>query len=82
MNTGPGNKSFLITYTQIAISIAYELSLTRAPVEEQCFTVCFKMFRGRPAPLRLHTMEERRTVVSLWFLTSMYAKPLMLPNYH
>jgi hypothetical protein len=50
--------------------IAYELGLTKAPVEEQYFTVCFKLWGGRPAPPRLRTLEERRTVVSLWFLTS------------
>lgn len=70
MNSGPGNKPFIITYSQIAKSIIYEMSLTRAPIEEQYFTVCFKLYGGRPAPPRLRSSEERRAVVSLWFLTS------------
>ncbi|GKU11314.1 unnamed protein product [Fusarium langsethiae] len=67
--SSPG-KPFIVTFCQMAVLIAYELGLTKAPVEEQYFTVCFKLWGGRPAPPRLRTLEERRTVVSLWFLTS------------
>ncbi|KAG9498718.1 hypothetical protein J7337_009529 [Fusarium musae] len=54
----------------MAVLLAYDLGLTKAPVEEQYFTICFKMWGGRPPPPRLRTQEERRAVVSLWFLTS------------
>ncbi|ESU11602.1 hypothetical protein FGSG_05617 [Fusarium graminearum PH-1] len=69
--TCPG-KPFIVTFCQMAVLVAYELGLTKAPVEEQYFTVCFKLWGGRPAPPRLRTLEERRTVLSLWFLTSVY----------
>ncbi|KAF4979890.1 hypothetical protein FZEAL_4001 [Fusarium zealandicum] len=71
MISGPGTRPFLMTYSQLAVTVVYDLSLTRAPIEEQYFTICFKMFGGRPPPPpRLRTMEERRAIVSLWFLTS------------
>ncbi|KAF9770589.1 hypothetical protein IL306_011843 [Fusarium sp. DS 682] len=54
----------------MAVLLAYDLGLTKAPVEEQYFTTCFKMWGGRPPAPRLRTQEERRAVVSLWFLTS------------
>ncbi|SPJ85886.1 uncharacterized protein FTOL_11669 [Fusarium torulosum] len=67
--SSPG-KPFIITFCQMAVLLAYDLGLTKAPVEEQYFTVCFKMWGGRPPPPRIRTQEERRTVVSLWFVTS------------
>ncbi|KAM0235310.1 hypothetical protein ACHAP5_009788 [Fusarium lateritium] len=67
--TCPG-KPFIITFCQMAVLLAYDLGLTKAPVEEQYFTICFKMWGGRPPPPRIRTHEERRAVVSLWFLTS------------
>ncbi|KAF5678071.1 transcription factor [Fusarium heterosporum] len=67
--SSPG-KPFIITFCQMAVLLAYDLGLTKAPVEEQYFTVCFKMWGGRPPPTRIRTQEERRAVVSLWFLTS------------
>ncbi|EEU43187.1 uncharacterized protein NECHADRAFT_46784 [Fusarium vanettenii 77-13-4] len=63
---------FIITFCQLAVTLVYDLSLMKAPIEEQYFTICFKMWGGRPPPPRLRTPEERRTVVSLWFLTSVY----------
>ncbi|KAF4988706.1 hypothetical protein FGRMN_9599 [Fusarium graminum] len=67
--SSPG-KPFIITFCQMAVLLAYDLGLTKAPVEEQYFTICFKMWGGRPPPPRIRTQEERRAVVSLWFLTS------------
>lgn len=72
MTSGPGTRPFIITYAQLAIAVIYDLSLTRAPIEEQYFTVCFKVWGGRPPAPRLRTMEERRAVLALWFLTSVY----------
>ncbi|KAM6519451.1 hypothetical protein FALCPG4_013083 [Fusarium falciforme] len=68
--SGPGTRPFIITFCQLAVTLVYDLSLMKAPIEEQYFTICFKMWGGRPPPPRLRTPEERRTVVSLWFLTS------------
>ncbi|KAM0435975.1 hypothetical protein ACHAPT_002867 [Fusarium lateritium] len=68
--SGPGARPFIITFSQLAVTLVYDLSLMKAPIEEQYFTICFKMWGGRPPPPRLRTPEERRTVVSLWFLTS------------
>ncbi|KAH7002074.1 hypothetical protein EDB80DRAFT_867093 [Ilyonectria destructans] len=70
LTSGPGTRPFIITYAQLAIAVIYDLSLTRAPIEEQYFTVCFKVWGGRPPAPRLRTMEERRAVLALWFLTS------------
>ncbi|KAF5664221.1 major facilitator superfamily transporter [Fusarium circinatum] len=67
--SSPG-RPFIITFCQMAVLLAYELGLTKAPIEEQYFTVCFKMGGGRPPSPRVRTQEERRAVVSLWFLTS------------
>lgn len=79
-NTGPGSKAFLLTYTQLALTVAYELGLNKSPSEEQSFTSCFKAWGppkggigvgfGRP-PVKPRTMEERRTILALWFMTSM-----------
>lgn len=70
MNAGPGTKPFLITYSQMAVTVLYDLGMSRSPVEEQYFTVCFKVWGPRPSPPKLRTMEERRAVLSLWFVTS------------
>ncbi|KAF4344954.1 Zn(II)2Cys6 transcription factor [Fusarium beomiforme] len=67
--SSPG-RPFIITFCQMAVLLAYDLGLTKAPVEEQYFTICFKMWGSRPPPPRIRTQEERRAVVSLWFLTS------------
>ncbi|KAF7542206.1 hypothetical protein G7Z17_g11789 [Cylindrodendrum hubeiense] len=65
MTSGPGTRPFIITYAQLAIAVVYDLSLTRAPIEEQYFTVCFKVWGGRPPAPRLRSMEERRAVLAL-----------------
>lgn len=44
-------------------------------MEEQYFTSCFKVWLMRPQPLKQRTMEERRAVVSLWFITSVFVDP-------
>lgn len=72
MNSGPGTKPFLTAYVQMAVAVIYDMSLTRAPIEEQYFAVCFKLWGGRPPPPKLRSMEERRALVSLWYLTSVY----------
>ncbi|KAF4446347.1 transcription factor [Fusarium austroafricanum] len=70
--SSPG-KPFIMLFCQLAVLLVYDLGLTKAPVEEQYFTICFKMWGGRPPPPRLRTQEERRAVVSLWFLTSVHS---------
>ncbi|KAI5459808.1 hypothetical protein BGZ63DRAFT_258472 [Mariannaea sp. PMI_226] len=73
MSSGPGTRPFIIMYSQIATAIIYELSLSRAPIEEQYFTICFKVWGGRPPAPKMRSMEERRAVLALWFLTSVMA---------
>ncbi|KAF5026301.1 hypothetical protein F66182_1623 [Fusarium sp. NRRL 66182] len=69
-STTSHGKPFLVTFCQMAVLLTYDLGLTKAPAEEQYFMICFKMWGGRPPPPRLRTVEERRAIVSLWFLTS------------
>ena len=72
MNSGPGWKPFLILFSQLAKSVTYELGLTRSPAEEQYFAVCFKPWGGRHPQPKPRTLEERRALLSLWHITSMY----------
>ena len=70
-NAGPGprNKPYAILFPKLAVSTACELGLIRSPTEEQYFANCFKPWIGRP-PFKVRTMEERRSLLSLWFITS------------
>jgi hypothetical protein len=72
MNSGPGWKPFLILFSQLAKSVTYEMGLTRSPAEEQYFATCFKPWGGRHPQSKPRTLEERRALLSLWHLTSMY----------
>lgn len=71
MNSGPGWKPFLVLFAQMAISVTYELGLTRSPVEEEYFSQCFRAWGGRQPQPKPRTLEERRALLSLWFLTSL-----------
>lgn len=78
MNTGPGTRPFLITYTQLATIVLYDQGLTRSPNDEQHSAVCLKVWAGRPAPpQKQRTMEERRVILALWFTSSMYVNPVL-----
>ena len=70
MTFGQNGKPFLVLYSQIAVSAACELGLTRSPEEEHYFTACFRPWGKLQAPPKPRTSEERRAVLSLWFLTS------------
>ncbi|KAG9251605.1 uncharacterized protein F5Z01DRAFT_663171 [Emericellopsis atlantica] len=70
MNSGPGWKPFLILFSQLAMSACYELGLTRSSAEEEHFARCFKAWVPRPPQVKLRTSEERRALVSLWYLIS------------
>ncbi|RFU74732.1 znii2cys6 transcription factor [Trichoderma arundinaceum] len=51
--------------------IIYELGLTKFPNEEHYSTICFKAWGGKSVPqAKERTMEERRVVLSFWFVTS------------
>ena len=71
MNSGPGWKPFLVLFSQMAASITYELGLTRSPVEEEYFAKCFRAWGGRQPQPKSRTLEERRALLSLWYLTSL-----------
>lgn len=70
LNTGPGVKPFLILITQMATGCLYDLGLARSPIEDQYFTTCFRAWGVRPQMNKMRTLEERRALLSLWFLTS------------
>lgn len=71
MNTGPGTKPFLLLYCQLAVTILYDMGLTRDPNEELQFGLYLRVWNTRPpASPKVRTMEERRAVLSLWFYTS------------
>ena len=72
MNSGAGWKPFVVLFANLALSVSYELGLTRSPAEEQYFATCFKAWGGRQPHPKPRTLEERRVLISLWFLTSMY----------
>ncbi|KAH0524453.1 hypothetical protein TsFJ059_006959 [Trichoderma semiorbis] len=74
MSAGVGGKPFLTLYMHICSCIIYETNLTKFPNEEQFSTVCFKAWGGRAAPpAKERTMEERRMVLSFWYITSICA---------
>ncbi|GAB0142217.1 hypothetical protein EsHS_00002775 [Epichloe bromicola] len=71
MNTGPGMKPFVLVYSALAQSVAFDLGLTRSPFEEQQSAMYFKMWSTRPPPApRLRTMDERRAILGLWLVIS------------
>lgn len=71
INSGPGWKPFLVLFAQMAASVTYELGLTRSPVEEEYFSKCFRAWGGRQPQPKFRTLEERRALLSLWFITSL-----------
>ena len=74
MNSGAGWKPFVVLFANIAQSVTCELGLTRSPAEDQYFATCFRAWGGRQPQPKPRTLEERRVLVSLWFLTSMYVQ--------
>ncbi|KAK5988996.1 Transcription factor -like protein [Cladobotryum mycophilum] len=74
LNSGNGGKPFLTLFIQMAASIIYEMGLTKFPNEEHYSAICFKVWGGRfQYPSKDRTMEERRAVLSVWFMSSVYA---------
>lgn len=69
-NSFPGSKPFLILFTQTAMSVVYELGLSRSPLEEQYFAASFKGSTAKASQPRSRTAEERRVILALWYLTS------------
>ncbi|KFA62819.1 hypothetical protein S40285_03813 [Stachybotrys chlorohalonatus IBT 40285] len=76
MNTGASTKPFLASYSQLAATIVYDLGLTWSPTQEQRFHVNFRLWKHGPFVPRVCTMEERRAVIALWYLTSIHASIL------
>ena len=76
-HTGAASKPFIIPYCQLAVTLIYDMGLNKSLQEEQHFAACFKVYgpgKGAPVrpPSRPRTMEERRAIVSFWFLNSQY----------
>ncbi|KAF4122963.1 hypothetical protein GMORB2_6511 [Geosmithia morbida] len=73
MCSSPGWKPFLVLFSQLALSVTYELALTRSSFDEGPFSMTFKIPGPRPKHAKLCTAEERRALVAVWFLTSAIA---------
>lgn len=81
INSGPGVRPFIIMYAQLAITVLYDLGMTRSPIEEQYVTASFKVWGGRPPHTKTRTMAERRSILALWFMTSMFvpsSEPILM----
>lgn len=58
-------------FSQLAITIIYDMDLNKAPNDDQHHTVYSKVcIYGGPPP-KPRTMEERRAVVGFWYTSSM-----------
>ncbi|EQL00574.1 Zn(II)2Cys6 transcription factor [Ophiocordyceps sinensis CO18] len=72
-NTGLGVKPWIIMFSQLAITIIYDMDLNKAPNDDQHHTVYSKVcIYGGPPP-KPRTMEERRAVVGFWYTSSINA---------
>ncbi|KAM4055196.1 RNase P, subunit Pop3 [Hirsutella rhossiliensis] len=71
-NTGLKVKPWIIMFSQLAITIIYDMGLNRAPNDEQRHTVQLKVcISGPRPPSKLRTMEERRAVLGFWYSSSL-----------
>ncbi|KAI0104437.1 hypothetical protein F4814DRAFT_452551 [Daldinia grandis] len=59
---------FLTLFTQLAISLVFDLGLTKPVLKDPELTLCWNKKYSRPAIPR--TMEERRAVLSCFLITS------------
>ncbi|PHH63347.1 hypothetical protein CDD81_6044 [Ophiocordyceps australis] len=70
-STGPGVRPFLVMYSELASTIIYDLGLGRAPHEEYKPGFCIQPLVAGLAPTaKQRTNEERRAVLTLWFMKS------------
>lgn len=69
-------------FTQLALSHVYDLFLNKLPADPLTFA-CFKygaVFTQYHVP-RSRTMEDRRTVLACWFITSQFVDPVRVPPF-
>ncbi|KAI1642323.1 uncharacterized protein F4817DRAFT_353233 [Daldinia loculata] len=59
---------FLSLFTQLAVSLVFDLGLTKPVLKDPELTLCWNRKHSRPAIPR--TMEERRAVLSCFLITS------------
>ena len=71
LNTGPGARPFVVLFSQLATLVIYEQGMMRPPNQEHFSSVGFKAWNMSTLTPKARTMDERRAVLSLWFLTSM-----------
>ncbi|PHH77563.1 hypothetical protein CDD82_3459 [Ophiocordyceps australis] len=70
-STGPGVRPFLVMYSELASTIIYDLGLGRAPHEEYRPGFCIQpMVAGLAPTAKQRTNEERRAMLTLWFMKS------------
>ncbi|KAF2726468.1 hypothetical protein EJ04DRAFT_530247 [Polyplosphaeria fusca] len=72
------DKTYLVMWTQIAVSMMFELGLNKQPLsfpEMQDnggqFSSTLTHFPPRMPPYRQRTLEDRRTVIAVWLISSM-----------
>ncbi|KAM3564141.1 hypothetical protein MY1884_000883 [Beauveria asiatica] len=70
LNTGPGARPFVVLFSQLATLVIYEQGMMRPPNQEHFSSVGFKTWNMSTLTPKARTMDERRAVLSLWFLTS------------
>ncbi|KAJ6783402.1 hypothetical protein PWT90_02212 [Aphanocladium album] len=70
LNTGPGARPFVVLFSQLATLVIYEQGMMRPPNQEHFSSVGFKAWNMSTLTPKARTMDERRAVLSLWFLTS------------
>ncbi len=71
LNTGTGAKPFVVLYTHLATLMVNELGLLRPPNEEHFSAIGWKTWKNSPYIPKTRTMEERRAVLAVWFLSSL-----------
>ena len=65
------DKPYLCIFTQLAISQVYELSLNKLPGDPSVFS-CFKPANFKLPTYKERTMEDRRTVLACFYITSQF----------
>jgi hypothetical protein len=73
LNAGPASKPFITIFLQMAVGIAIDLGVTRSPAEEQYYPKSFKTWGREPPPVKERTLEERRAMLGLWHLSSVFS---------
>lgn len=73
------DKTYLVMWTQIAVSMMFELGLNKQPLPHReiqdnggQFSSTISHFPPHMPPYRQRTLEDRRTLIAVWLISSMY----------